>query len=253
MHLTTPDIHREPETPIRPITDVTVTARPSLLRRTVAWLTRPVAPASWDRLLWASGVVSLLGALTISFAPGISDLAVFFSLSLLINGPYGSLLPTAYEPIVIVFARLHNPLLIGVLGATAATLVEYINYRVFHVALHSRVARGLRNSRMAARVLRWFRAQPFLTIVACAIAPIPFWIARSASALASYPIARHVTASGIGRFIRLTFYGYVGTVLKLSNGTILLLGAVVTLVLLALILHRARQAPRLQAEAIETA
>lgn len=227
---------------------------PLFVRRAVGWLTRPIAPTAWDRLLWVSGAVSLLGILAIAFAPAIADLAVFFSLSLLINGPYGSLLPTAYEPIVMVFARLHSPLLIGFLGATAATLVEYVNYHVFHIALHARVARRLRESQVAARVLRWFQVLPFFTLVACAIAPIPFWIARSASALASYPIGRHMTASGVGRFIRLTFYGYVGTVLKISSGTILALGAIVTLGFLVVILHRARQAPRqLRTEVIETA
>ncbi len=224
------------------------------MRRFVRLLTKPIAPDTWDHLLWASGGVSLLGILAMAFVPGIGELAAFFSISLLINGPYGSLLPTAYEPIVMVFARLHSPLLIGLIGATAATLVEYVNYHVFHLALHSRIASRLRQSKLAARVLRWFQLQPFATITVCAIAPIPFWIARGAAALASYPIGKHITASGIGRFVRLTFYGYVGTALKLSSGLILLLGGVLTVALMAAMIYRARHLPRqMQREAIETA
>lgn len=217
------------------------------------WLTHPIAPEPWDRLLWASATVALGGILVMAFAPGVSDLAVFFSLSLLINGPYGGFLPTVYEPVVMVFARLHDPLLIGSLGAAAATLVEVMNYRVFHTALHSRMAARLRESAMARRVLRWFAVQPFATIAVCAMVPIPFWLARAAATLASYPLRRHLAASGIGRFLRLTFYGYLGTVLRFSSGTILLLGALVALLLGAVMVHRARRFPRsLQAGAIKT-
>lgn len=223
-------------------------------RRLNGWLTRPIAPEPWDRLLWTSAAVALGGILVMAFAPAVSDLAVFFSLSLLINGPYGGFLPTAYEPIVMVFARLHDPVLIGSLGATAATLVEVVNYRVFHVALHSRSAERLRASPMARRVLRWFGVQPFATVAVCAMAPIPFWLARGAATLASYPIRRHLAASAIGRFLRLTFYGYLGTVLRLSSGTILVLGALVAVLLGVLMVHRARRLPHsLQPGAIETA
>lgn len=225
-----------------------------MTRRMRRWLRHPIAPASWDRLLWASGIVALGGILAMAFAPTISDLAVFFSISLLINGPYGGLLPTAYEPIVMVFARLHHPLLIGLIGAVAATLVEYVNYHVFHVALHSDLATRLRESRLARRVLEWFRVAPFTTVTGCAIAPVPFWIARGAATLASYPIRKHLAASGLGRFVRLSFYGYLGTVIRLSNATILLFGAVLTLALLAFILHRARRIPgRIHPEAVELA
>lgn len=228
--------------------------RLALRGRVSGWLTCPIAPEPWDRLLWASAAVALGGILAMAFAPAVTDLAVFFSLSLLINGPYGGFLPTAYEPIVMVFARLHDPALIGFLGATAATLVEVVNYRVFHVALHSHMAGRLRASPLARRVLRWFGVQPFATIAVCAIVPIPFWLARAAATLASYPIRRHLAASGIGRFVRLTFYGYLGTVLRLSNGTILLLGAVIAVLLGALMVHRARRFPRsLPPGAIETA
>ncbi len=225
-----------------------------MTRRMRRWLRHPIAPASWDRLLWASGIVALGGILAMAFAPTISDLAVFFSISLLINGPYGGLLPTAYEPIVMVFARLHHPLLIGLIGAVAATLVEYVNYHVFHVALHSDLATRLRESRLARRVLEWFRVAPFATVTGCAIAPVPFWIARGAATLASYPIRKHLAASGLGRFVRLSFYGYLGTVIRLSNAMILLFGAVLTLALLAFILHRARRIPgRIHPEAVELA
>lgn len=211
------------------------------VRRMVRWLTKPIAPGSWDFILWASGGVSLAGILLMAFLPAVGDLAVFFSLSLLINGPYGSLLPTAYEPIVMVFARLHPPLLIALIGAAAATLVEYVNYYVFHAALHSRIAQPLREARTARRVLRWFAVQPFATITVCAIVPIPFWFARGAATLANYPLHRHLAASGMGRFVRLTFYGYLGTVIKLSSATILLLGGLLTTILFVLILVRARR------------
>jgi uncharacterized membrane protein YdjX (TVP38/TMEM64 family) len=207
------------------------------------WLLRPVAGSAWDHVLWLSGGVALTGVMAMVVAPGLGDLAVFFALSLLINGPYGMFLPTVYEPVVMIFARLHSPWLIACLGAGAATIVEYVNYRLFHAALHSRLAHPVREARVARAVLRWFALQPFLTIVVCAIVPIPFWTARSAAALVSYPVARHLAASALGRFLRLVLYGYLATSVRVSSGALLALGLGITAVLVVLMLVRARRHP----------
>src|SRR2546425_12879399 len=81
---------------------------------------QPVAPKAWDRLLRVSGAVALAGIFLVSFAPTLGELAVLVSLTLVVNGPYSMFLPTAHEPILMVFGRLYPPLLVAAL-ATAGT------------------------------------------------------------------------------------------------------------------------------------
>ena len=212
------------------------------------WVCRPVAPASWDSLLRISGAVALAGILLTAFAPPISDLAGFFSLTLLMNGPYAGFLPTAYEPVVMVFARVHPPLVVALVGAVGATMVDYVNYRLYGAALHSDTLRSLKERALAGRIIRWFRAQPVLTIIVCAVTPLPFWPARAAAVLANYPVRPYLLSSAAGRFARLTFYALVGVAIPVSSGTILGAGAILTVALVAFTLYvgRARRDSTLQ-------
>jgi len=194
------------------------------------WLFRRVASPKWDGLLWGCGVVCVLAITLSSFVPILSELSVLFSITLLANGPYGALLPAAQEPVIMVFARLYPPTLVAAVATLSATAVEYVNYRLFDAAVHSRLLSSAAKSRQMRRVVRWFEVQPFFTVAFCALTPIPFVLARVVGVAANYPVARFLSANAVGRFPRFWAYGALGVVLPVSTGDLLLGGAALTVI-----------------------
>ncbi len=196
------------------------------------WALRPVAAKHWDRLLWASGAVSLGGIACSTLLPVTAELAVLFSITLLIGGPYGLFLPFAYEPVIIVFARLHPVTLVAAVATVGATAVEYVNYRLYSAALAWERLRPAREWRLARAIVAGFRLQPFATVAFCALTPVPFWIARVAAAIDAYPAWRFLLAHAVGRLPRFWIYGSLGMLIPLSAGQ-LFAGALVASVVIA--------------------
>jgi uncharacterized membrane protein YdjX (TVP38/TMEM64 family) len=208
-----------------------------------AALARPVAPRPWDGLLRGSGAVALAGLIAAAWLPRISDVAVLFALTLLINGPYSPLLLVGYEPVLVVFGRVLPPVLVAAVGTLGMVLVEIVNVRLYDAALHARRLAALPESAAARRAVAWFRRWPFGTIVVCALSPIPFWAARIAAVLAAYPLPRYLTATAIGRFPHLWMYAALGAALPTHGGALLgvALGATVATVALWAIGRRLRR------------
>ncbi len=194
-------------------------------------LLRPLASARWDGLLRGCGVVSLAAILLSLVVPAASELGVLFSLTLLVNGPYGAILPAAQEPIVMVFARLYPATVVAAVATISATAVEYVNYRLFDAAVHSRLLSSARRSRQMQQVVKWFEIRPFLTVAFCALTPIPFVLARIVAVAAGYPVERFLAANASGRFPRFWAYGAVGALIPVSTRDLLIGGAVITLIL----------------------
>ncbi len=195
-----------------------------------SWLFRRVASPKWDGLLWGCGVVCALATILASFVPNVSEFSVLFSVTLFVNGPYGALLPAAQEPVVMVFGRLYPPTLVAAVATLSATSVEYVNYRLFDAVMHSKLLSSAAESRQMRRVVRWFGVQPFLTVVFCALTPIPFVLARVVGVAAKYPVARFLSANALGRFPRFWAYGALGVILPVSTRDLLLGGAALTVV-----------------------
>lgn len=210
------------------------------LSNTASWrelAMRPVAATEWDGLLRSSGAIGILAILLVQWSQleTVRDLAVFFSLTLFVNGPYSPLLPFGFEPILLTFGQLYPPLLVAVLGVVAQVLVELINFRLYHAALRTDMMSRARESRMVRTTIKWFAVQPFLTTFVCALTPIPFWIVRIAAPLAGYSLPKYLTAMALGRLPRLWFYAALGSVLPFDGSVILGVGFAAT-VLAAVVL-----------------
>ena len=195
------------------------------------WLLRQVAPPEWDGLLWGCGIVSVLAILLSSVVPEASEIGVLFSLTLLVNGPYGAVLPVAQEPIIMVFARLYPPTVVAAVATVSATMVEYVNYRLFDAAVHSKILSSARESRQMRQVVRWFDFQPFGAVAFCALTPVPFVLARIVAVAARYPVARFLAANAVGRYPRFWAYAALGVLIPVSTRSLLLGGAALTLAL----------------------
>ncbi len=209
-------------------------------------LLKPVAHPRWDGLLRGCGVVSLVAALLSTALPAASELGVLFSLTLLANGPYGVLLPAAQEPIIMVFARIYPPILVAAIATVSATSVEYVNYRLFDAAVHSRVLESARRTRWAEQVVRGFELGPFLTVAFCALTPVPFVLARVVAVAAHYSVVRFLLANAAGRFPRFWAYGALGLVVPVSTRVLLLGGAGLTVALGVVIWVKRRRASFVQ-------
>lgn len=206
----------------------------------LGWLSRPVAPASWDALLWGSAAVAIGAIAAAQLVPQVADLAILFALTLFLNGPYGAFLPALQEPVLMVFARLHHPALVSLVTVLSVTAVEIVNYRLFGAALHARFATPVRESRLMARVVPWFRRAAFLTTAVVALSPLPFWAVRIVAAVDRYPTWRFVLANAVGRFPRYWAYAALGLVIPIGSRE-LLLGALAVSLTLAVVLWRRRK------------
>jgi membrane protein DedA with SNARE-associated domain len=156
---------------------------------------------------------------------------MLFSLTLLANGPYGAVLPAAQEPIIMVFARLYPATVVAAVATVSATAVEYVNYRLFDAAVHSRLLSSARRSRQMQQVVEWFELQPFLTVAFCALTPVPFVLARIVAVAAAYPADRFLAANASGRFPRFWAYGALGAWIPVSTRSLLIGGLAITVIL----------------------
>lgn len=162
----------------------------------------------------------------------------FFALTLLTNGPLAVFLPTAFEPVLMVYARLYSPWQLATVGTGGAALAEVLNYRLFGAALDTRMMGKFRASRLAARLSGWFGRRPFLTVLTSAFLPIPFWITRIAGSLARYPAGRFIAATALGRFPRFALFSLLVAAAPVSDRLMYAAAAVVTLLFLVPLLRR---------------
>ncbi len=209
-------------------------------------LTRSRGNRTTDLLLRVSAALALLAIPASVLMPDAARLLPFVLFTLWTNGPLSPVLPASYEPVLMLYGKLYPPLLIGVLGTTGTVFIEWINYHVYAAGADLRAFRGLRDSRSVAWLTRTFQRNPFLTIVVCAIAPFPYWVARVLSVLAHYPLSRHLAATALGRFPRLWFFAGLSTSLAIPNSWLIgiTVGSVAAGVLLYVVKRPAARRPR---------
>lgn len=187
-------------------------------------LLRTIAPPEWDRLLRCCGACAAACVVVYLLAPRAGELVVFVALMFLTNGPSGTFLPSASEPILMAYGKLYSPLLLAGIGSAGIGLAEWVNYRLFDVVLHARRLEAVRASRVTRRVTEWYRTSPALTVALCALTPIPFWVARTCSVLTGYPFGKHLAATVIGRFPRVWLIAMVGMAMPFHPAHVLLVG-----------------------------
>lgn len=218
-----------------------------MIARVWGALRRPRGTAGADRLLRGTGVVALTALVLAEAFPAVAGLVPFVLFTIWTNGPHSPVLVATYEPVLMLYGRLYPPVLVGALGTLGSVYVEYLNYHVYVRAARSRLLRGISGSRIADRLGRWYRRAPFLTVVVCALTPIPFWLARGLSALTGYPVRRYLAATAVGRFPRLCFFAALGALpvptgwLLLATAASLVLAGLVTAIRLLLLHLRGRR------------
>ncbi len=204
---------------------------------------RPIAPAGWTLMLRSCSVAALLALLVSVLIPSASDLAAFFTIMLFACGPTSAFLPAASEPVLLAFSQFYPPLLLATIGSVAVFAVEFLNYKMFDSILHSGRLKKLRECPATCRLIRWFDRFPFVTVAIAALTPIPFWIARTCAVLSHYSIPRYMSATILGRFLRLYLICAIGSALSLGPEVVLIVAGVLILVLGGIAFIRKRRQP----------
>src|SRR5690606_25491568 len=124
------------------------------------------------------------------------------------------------------------PLLVAAIGTLAATYIEFFNYLMFRGVLGLSALRPIRENRVTRAAVRLFARQPFLAVWLMAWTPVPFTIARVLSAIARFPIERHLLAVTLGRFPRFWLFAVLGDALDIP--TLVIWGFLLLMVLVGI-------------------
>lgn len=180
------------------------------------WTRRYGNPA-WDAVIRGSGVLGLIAIPLVLAAPDTADMVVFALIAIWMNGPVAVVVPAGFEPMLLLFGRMRDPLLVAAIGTLAATYIEFFNYHMFRGVLGLSALRPLRDSRVVRGAVALFVRQPFFAVWLMAWTPIPFTVARILSAISRYPIERHLAAVTLGRFPRFWLFAVLGDALDIPT------------------------------------
>ena len=154
----------------------------------------------------------------------------FVVTTLWVHGPWSPLLPTAYEPVLMLFGKLYPPWLIALTGATLSCLVEWFNYRVYDWASDLKRLEKYKEKASHGRWVALFRQHPFLVVWVFALSPLPDWVMRIVAVVAKYSVWRYVLAFWLGRLPKFFLLALLGKALPVSP-LALTIGAVGVVVL----------------------
>ncbi len=192
--------------------------------------TRPLLDESWDLMLRCCMVLAALTGVVCLAVPACAELAIFAWLMFVTSGPTATFLPSASEPVLMLFGRLHSPWMLASLAVAAIAIVEWVNYRVFDAVLGARMMSAVRSATLTRTLTRWFRASPFATTVVGALTPVPFWGVRVCAVTAGYSMPRFIVATVVGRFPRVWLFAFLGAALPTGQSILLLVAGIVVVV-----------------------
>lgn len=193
------------------------TDRPALFR---LLFERRYGNPIWDGVLRLSGVAALLAIPLTLLVPPAGGMVGFAIVTIWVNGPASPVLPSTYEPILMLMGRLYPPLLVAVVGVAGTIYVEYLNYHLYRRVLQVNALGRVKRGKTVDTVLKYFSKAPFLTVWVCSWSPLPYWPVRFISPLAGYDVRRHLTATFLGRFPRLWFVAWLGVWWNVSIGVL---------------------------------
>ena len=135
-------------------------------------------------------------------------IAGIFAVNVVSSGSF--ILPVPGLATAIIGATLWNPFLVGLAGATGATIGETMGYLVGRESSGA-VRRVLGHNRRYARISGWVETRGMITIFLFALIPNPFFdVAGFAAGSLRYPIIRFLAACWPGKMIKFCVAAYAG-------------------------------------------
>lgn len=157
-----------------------------------------------------SGVLALAGIALVHLFPASGPLVGLELFTIWINGPYSMVFPATFEPVLMLFGRLHDPLLVAVVATAGNLYVEFLNYHLYRKMMGLEKAEPLRENRVVRFLVRLFEKAPFLTVWICAWSILPYWAVRIVAPVSGYPLRKYMLATFLGRLPKLWFFAALG-------------------------------------------
>lgn len=197
------------------------------------WLIASRGDRRWDIFLRGTAVAALALIPAALYLPEYTALVWLAVVGLPANGPLGPVLPTAFEPIIMVAAKYHPPVEVALVATASYMYMEFLNWHIYRWLLSLKKLRALKDKKWTKKGIEHFSRAPFLTTMVVAATPIPFWLVRCLSIMREYSFGRYMVATAIGRFPRMFMWAWLGE--KLMVPSVALVGfAIGTAVLLAI-------------------
>ncbi len=206
-------------------------------------LQRRFGNATWDGILRGTAAIALVSIGVILWLPAATTLVVFVLLTLGCHGPLSPFLPATYEPILLLYGQLYQPLLVALLGALTSAAAEYLNYHLYRALLDCDSFDRVLRSYAARPVTALFARRPFLAIWICAWSPLPDWAARILASHFRYSVRRYLTAFVVGRIPKFWLLAELGLHWMPGGGTVLVIAAASAGVTLIGLRRRRRPVP----------
>jgi uncharacterized membrane protein YdjX (TVP38/TMEM64 family) len=132
------------------------------------------------------------------------------------RGPVGVLIPVGLEPVLMTYGRIHPPFLVAMVALIGSAVGELVSLRLMRGVFALEACERLRRTVDGARVMRLFRASPFVAVAVGALSPIPDWMTRSFAAVSRYSPVRYILADTVGRIPKLWIAAAAGTVISVT-------------------------------------
>lgn len=184
-------------------------------------LTRPRGNRTWDAVIRGTGLIGAVAIPLVLLFPALAPPVAFILLTVWLNGPLSPLVPTGYEPLLMLMGEAYAPLLVAGLGCLGVLFIEFVTYELYRKVLGAGPLRKVGESDVAGKLVRLFRRSPFLAVFIAALTPLPFWAVQVISPLSGYPVHRHLAATVAGRFPRYWLFAALGGWLMPSAGLLL--------------------------------
>jgi uncharacterized membrane protein YdjX (TVP38/TMEM64 family) len=175
----------------------------------------------WDLFLRIGGGVALAGIPISLYLPGTIPLVWLALVAIPANSPLSPIIPTAFEPMLMIAAKYASPLATAIVATTAYMFTEFVNWHVYSWALSWEKLKSVSESKWVKWGMTNFAKAPFFVTVFFAFSPMPFWAVRGVAILQGYPIRSFMTATALGRFPRLFIYAWFGEVLLVPTPILL--------------------------------
>lgn len=154
-----------------------------------------------------------------------------------------------YDPVVILFGSLHDPVLVALAGMAGILVCETINYTLFETIVDLNFFDKILKNVFVSKLINLFNKAPFWTMLIVAFTPIPIYPFRFLVVMARFPLFKYLLALFLGRLPRLYLIALFGHVVDLPWYAYLVIFLVSTLLmyfpLLKLIPKKRKKEPAL--------
>jgi membrane protein YqaA with SNARE-associated domain len=157
------------------------------------------------------GVFALV-LIVVVFSPAYHSL-VWFCLYTAISNFCIPWLP--HEPVVLLYGKLNDPLLVAFVGGLATCWIEFFNYKLLTLLTHLQQVQAFTSKHAYQKAEGYFKKCPFLSLVISGFAPIPYAPFRVFAVTSQYPMTKYQLAVFIGRTPRYYILAATGAIMNL--------------------------------------